>query len=90
MTDVAMLEVGIPEALIQLVADRVIEQLGAPEPRRWMTTAQVACYTSLGRHTIYKLAEAGEIPHRRPLTGRLLFEQSEVDGWLDNSQRGRK
>lgn len=46
-----------------------------------MTIDDVARYLKLSRHSIYRLAQSGQIPARKIL-GRWRFHRNELDAWL--------
>ena len=48
---------------------------------RVMTIDEVAAYLQLGRRSVYRLAQRGEIPGRKIL-GRWRFSVREIDAWL--------
>jgi excisionase family DNA binding protein len=79
------LSLSVPVELVEVVARRAAELLGAhlaaaAEP--YMAVDQAADYLACPRSRIYALVSARRIPHRRD-GSRLLFRASELDAWLD-------
>lgn len=50
----------------------------------YMTTKEVADLLRVKERKVYDMVAAGEIPHRK-ITGKLLFPQSELVGWIEGS-----
>jgi predicted DNA-binding transcriptional regulator AlpA len=53
--------------------------------KKWVRLPRIAAHCDLSSHAVYKLVQAGIMPHGR--AGRILvFDIEEVDAWL--KQRG--
>lgn len=59
-----------------------------PESESLMTLQEVAEYLRLSEDTIYKKAQAGEIPGFK-IGKQWRFRRSEIDEWLKQQARGR-
>lgn len=65
-----------------------VTQLPPTRPRL-VNVKDVAAYLGLAKSTVYELAKEDRIPHRR-IGGRVKFDMSEIDDWLDRTRRGPK
>ena len=72
------------EALAELIATRIGEQLPAPEPSPWLDFDGAREYLHFSRDQLYKLTAARAIPFRKKRGGQgLLFHRGELDRWLE-------
>jgi len=62
------------------------DEEGQSSVNRVMTIDQVAAYLQLGRRSVYRLAQRGELPGRKIL-GRWRFSRREIDAWLAHNPR---
>ncbi len=53
-----------------------------------MTLSQLAEYLQLGKSTVYKMVQKGEIPGIK-IANQWRFKKSEIDKWLQ-AQRGKR
>ena len=71
--------------LADLVADRVLEQLGAPARQRedeWLDTRRAAEYLGIGRDSVRRLAAERAIPTEQAGVGcKLYFRRPDLDAW---------
>lgn len=83
---------AIPAALIDAVAERVVQllhhepNLATMEPPQspWLTVDQACSYTGLSKDAIYKLTAAGGIPTHKKAGGQgLRFNRDELDTWME-------
>jgi excisionase family DNA binding protein len=85
-----LLQVAIPEGLIEQLAERILEQLeqrdaatADPPVSPWLTFPQACVYLGLSRNALYKLTAARAIPCRKKQGGQgLRFHQAELDQWM--------
>jgi len=77
--------IALPEALVELVADRAAERLGArlPAVEPWVGIDQAAEHLACKRQRIYDLVSRRTIPHRKE-GSRLLFKLSHLDAWVES------
>lgn len=81
-----MLTLGVPDALVEAVAERAAELLAEriePAEDRWLNVDETAQYLGCKRSRIYALASCK--PPRIPVErdgSRLVFKQSELDAWV--------
>ncbi|MCD6317849.1 helix-turn-helix domain-containing protein [Candidatus Aerophobetes bacterium] len=54
-----------------------------------MTLSQLAEYLQLGKSTVYKMVQKGEIPGIK-IANQWRFKKSEIDKWLQAQQGKRK
>ncbi len=80
----------LAQELAQLRAEFEVQSL-APEARRspWLSAEAAAAYLDWPRRRLYRLCQAGEIPHYKQ-QGRLLFRREELDEWLQGFAQGRR
>jgi len=74
----------LPDTLVEDLAERVADLLGAREPDRaepWIAVAAAAEHLACKPARIYALASARRIPHERD-GSRLLFRRSDLDAWV--------
>jgi excisionase family DNA binding protein len=79
------LTVELPDALVELIAERVLELLDGrvpSEPEPWVGVAQAARYLGCARDRVYALVSKRAIPYKKD-GRRVLFRRSELDRWLD-------
>ena len=81
------LRLHVPEelldALAELVAARVGEQLPARVESPWLDFEGARAYLRFSRDQLYKLTAARAIPFRKRRGGQgLLFHRDELDRWL--------
>jgi excisionase family DNA binding protein len=77
--------IALPQALIELVADRAAERLGArlPVVEPWVGVEQAAEHLACKRQRVYDLVSRRTIPHRKE-GSRLLFKLSHLDAWVES------
>ena len=77
--------IAVPETLVELVADRAAERLGARPPavEPWVGVDQAAEHLACKRQRIYDLVSRRTIPHRKE-GSRLLFKLSHLDAWIES------
>jgi excisionase family DNA binding protein len=84
------LTVTLPEELLAVAAERVVELLlkrlpatpAATSP--WLDFDAALAYLGFSRDRLYKLTAARAIPFRKKRDGQgLLFHRSELDRWLE-------
>jgi excisionase family DNA binding protein len=77
--------IALPDALLELVADRAAERLGArlPAVEPWVGIDQAAAHLACKRQRIYDLVSRRTIPHRKE-GSRLLFKLSHLDAWIES------
>jgi excisionase family DNA binding protein len=88
--DQAALDLRIPAALVDALADAVADRLvhrpnaRSSEPvSSWLTFEQARQYLGFSRHTLYKLTAARAIPLRKKQGGQgLRFHRDELDQWM--------
>jgi excisionase family DNA binding protein len=84
------LQIAIPDELVELLAQRILERLeqrqaarAAPAASPWLTFAQACIYLGLSRNALYKLTAARAIPCRKKHGGQgLRFHRDELDQWM--------
>jgi excisionase family DNA binding protein len=86
------LTLAIPAALIDGIAQRVVELLRhdrSLEPEEqpaspWLTFDQACAYLGFSRDALYKLTAARAIPFRKKQGGQgLRFHRDELDAWME-------
>ena len=83
---------SLPQDAIEAIAREVVKLMGASTGRTtsgWLTVPQAAEHLGWPKQRLYKLTAAGAIPHRKH-GQRLLFNQTELDEWLDGFAHGRR
>ena len=85
------LSIALPDevldALVDLVAARVLEQLSARDPEpvgRWLTVGEAAAYLRCGRQRIYDLRSAGRLS-RHGDGRKALIDRHELDALATGS-----
>jgi len=61
--------------------------MDSPSPA-YLTTREVADLLRVKERKVYDMVAAGEIPHRK-ITGKLLFPQVEIIGWIEGERAPR-
>jgi excisionase family DNA binding protein len=87
-----LLQVTIPDALVDQLARRILRQLeqrqaasAAPAASPWLTFTQACLYLGLSRNALYKLTAARAIPCRKKQGGHgLRFHRDELDQWMQD------
>ena len=86
------LTLAIPPALIDAIAERLLEALRherslqtEAQPRSpWLTVDQASAYTGLSKDAVYKLTSVGGIPTHKKQGGQgLRFRRDELDAWME-------
>ena len=88
----ALLQVAIPDELIEQLAQRILQRIeqreaavGQPPASPWLTFAQACVYLGLSRNALYKLTAARAIPCRKKQDGQgLRFHRDELDQWMQD------
>ena len=75
--------IPLPAPLLELIADRTAERLGARQPvvEPWVGVDQAAEHLACKRQRIYDLVSRRTIPYRKE-GSRLLFKLSHLDAWI--------
>ena len=80
------LAIELPNATLELLAQRVAAILGEPapgEPEGYLDVAGAAEFIACPPSRIYALVSANRIPHHRD-GSRLLFDRQELRGYITN------
>lgn len=86
------LTLAIPAALIDAIAERVVQLLrhelnpvtSEPPQSPWLTVDQACAYTGLSKDAIYKLTAVRGIPTHKKEGGQgLRFHRDELDTWME-------
>lgn len=83
------------DQLADRVADRIMERLSftqpAPEPDRWMNSAEAAAYLGTTANALHKLTSARTVPFEQDAPGgRLYFKRSDLDAWRRESSTRKR
>jgi excisionase family DNA binding protein len=90
VNDQLQLQFAIPDQLVELLAQRILERLeqrqaasAPPAASPWLTFTQACVYLGLSRNALYKLTAARAIPCRKKQGGQgLRFHREELDQWM--------
>jgi excisionase family DNA binding protein len=77
--------IDVPDALIEIIVNRVLERLEArerPETEPWMNVAEAAAYLACPVSRVYALVSKRAIPCRKD-GRRVVFRRSELDRYLE-------
>ncbi len=80
----ATIAVAIPEAVVQEIARRVMEQIGVrndEESEPWLTVEQAALHLACDKRRIYDLTRQGALPHAKD-GRRTLFRRADLDSFV--------
>jgi excisionase family DNA binding protein len=80
----ASITVAIPEAIVQEITRRVVEQIVAQsgeESEPWLTVDQAARHLGCGTRRIYDLTRQGALPHAKD-GRRTLFRRVDLDSFV--------
>ncbi len=74
------------ETIADLVAERVVARLNAPNTGRLLSTEEAATETGMTEATIRSAANGGELAHVK--VGRVFrFLRSDLDAWIKRSRQ---
>ncbi len=65
--------------------DALLERSGPP--RRFLSVAEAAAYSSLSDDSIRRLIERGDLTALRPMAGKILIDRDELDRLILGSTR---
>lgn len=72
------------DAIVDAIADRVVERMPAGPVSPWLTTEEAAEYLRVSRTWLWERRE--QIPCSK-VDGKLFFNRNELDIWITNHRR---
>lgn len=83
------LSVAVPDALVEAIAQRVVQLLGETDTRSapaspWLDVDQAAAYMRCKRQRVYDLVSAGQLKPEKD-GRRSLFKREQLDAYLEEA-----
>jgi excisionase family DNA binding protein len=63
--------------------DKILEHISITQSQKWMNLNDVCIYTRLGKSTIHRAIQKGELRVSKA-TGKLLFRKAWIDKFLES------
>lgn len=72
------------DAIVDAIADRVIERMPSGPVSPWLTTEEAAEYLRVSRTWLWERRDS--VPLHK-IDGKLFFNRNELDSWITNHRR---